>query len=237
MADVEIKYNNATIASLSDSGTEVLETNGTYLTDDIAVEYTKPTPNLQSKTTTPTTSSRTITADSGYDGLSQVTVNAISPIKAAQTYTPTTTNQIIQPGRWLTGAQTIKGDANLVASNIKKDVQIFGVTGSYEGGGGGVEVDTCTINISTMHNSTIWATRIVDNTIVTSIVEPEGSTSYTIQDVVCGSYMYVQTCAYILTGFSSTNGSSHVFENYINTKHMIQVTSASTDTISLWDDD
>lgn len=41
MADVEIKYNNATIASLSDSGTEVLETNGTFLTDDITVEYTK----------------------------------------------------------------------------------------------------------------------------------------------------------------------------------------------------
>lgn len=41
MADVEIKYNNATIASLSDSGTEVLETNSTYLTDDITVEYTK----------------------------------------------------------------------------------------------------------------------------------------------------------------------------------------------------
>ena len=41
MADVEIKYNNSTIASLSDSGTEVLETNGTFLTDDITVEYTK----------------------------------------------------------------------------------------------------------------------------------------------------------------------------------------------------
>ncbi len=41
MADVEIKYNNATIASLNDSGTDVLETNGTYLTDDITVEYTK----------------------------------------------------------------------------------------------------------------------------------------------------------------------------------------------------
>ena len=41
MADVEIKYNNATIASLNDSGTEVLETNGTFLTDDITVEYTK----------------------------------------------------------------------------------------------------------------------------------------------------------------------------------------------------
>jgi len=135
--NVTISYNGDTIASLSDSGTEVLETNGTYLTDDITIDYTKPTPNLQSKTTTPTTSSQTITADSGYDGLSQVTVNAISPTKAAQTYTPTTTNQTIASGRWLTGTQTIKGDANLVADNIKSGVSIFGVTGSYEGSGGG----------------------------------------------------------------------------------------------------
>lgn len=41
MADVDISYNNSVIASLSDSGTEVLETSGTYLTDDITVQYTK----------------------------------------------------------------------------------------------------------------------------------------------------------------------------------------------------
>lgn len=57
--------------------------------------------------------------------------------QAAQTITPTTTDQTIASGKFLTGAQTIKGDANLVAGNIKKDVSIFGVTGAYEGGGGG----------------------------------------------------------------------------------------------------
>lgn len=41
MADIEIKYNNSTIASLSDSGTEVLETSGTFLTDDITIDYVK----------------------------------------------------------------------------------------------------------------------------------------------------------------------------------------------------
>lgn len=40
MADVEIKYNNATIASLNDSGTEVLETDGTLLTGDITIDFT-----------------------------------------------------------------------------------------------------------------------------------------------------------------------------------------------------
>ena len=57
--------------------------------------------------------------------------------QAAQTITPTTTDQTIASGTYLTGAQTISGDANLVAGNIKKNVSIFNVTGTYEGSGGG----------------------------------------------------------------------------------------------------
>ena len=53
--------------------------------------------------------------------------------KAAATYTPTTSDQTIASGQYLTGAQTIQGDANLLAGNIKKDVSIFGVTGTLEG--------------------------------------------------------------------------------------------------------
>lgn len=55
--------------------------------------------------------------------------------KAAQTYTPGTANQTIVSGRYLTGTQTILGDSNLVSSNIKKGVSIFGKTGTYEGSG------------------------------------------------------------------------------------------------------
>ena len=50
--------------------------------------------------------------------------------KAAATITPGTTNQTIAAGTYLTGAQTIAGDADLVAGNIKSGVQIFGVTGN-----------------------------------------------------------------------------------------------------------
>ena len=65
--------------------------------------------------------------------------------KSAQTYTPTTSDQTITSGQYLAGAQTISGDANLVASNIKKDVSIFGVTGTYSGGGG-VSVTQLNVN-------------------------------------------------------------------------------------------
>ena len=100
---------------------------------------------LQSKAVSPSESTQTVSPDSGYDGLSKVTVNAISSTyigsdvtkKNAATYIPKTTDQSIASGQYLSGTQTIKGDANLVAGNIKSGVSIFGVTGTYAGGGSG----------------------------------------------------------------------------------------------------
>lgn len=51
--------------------------------------------------------------------------------KSAATIIPSTTDQIIAAGQYLTGIQTIKGDANLVAANIASGVSIFGVTGTH----------------------------------------------------------------------------------------------------------
>lgn len=131
-------------------------------------------PVLQAKTVSPTTQKQTVTPDSGYDGLSSVTVNAMQTAQqatpsisvsssglitasatqtagyvsagtksatqqlttqAAKTYTPGTSDQTIAAGRYLTGAQTIKGDANLTAANIAQGVSIFGVAGSLKPGG------------------------------------------------------------------------------------------------------
>lgn len=96
---------------------------------------------FQSKTVSPSESAQTIKADNGYDGLSQVTVNAVSRTyvgsgvtkKSAATYTPGTSDQSIASGQYLNGTQTIKGDSNLTAGNIKSGVKIFNVTGSYAG--------------------------------------------------------------------------------------------------------
>ena len=57
----------------------------------------------QTKTVTPSTSKQTISPDAQYNGLTSVTVNAV----------------------------TSAIDSNIVADNIKKDVSILGVTGTY----------------------------------------------------------------------------------------------------------
>lgn len=51
--------------------------------------------------------------------------------KSAATYTPSTSNQAIAAGLYLSGAQTIKGDSNLAEANIRAGKSIFGKAGSF----------------------------------------------------------------------------------------------------------
>lgn len=123
---------------------------------------------------TPTTSQQTITAPSGTDGYSPITVSAVtssidanitsSNIKSGVTIlgvngsvveldgeqiniTPTTSQQVITPTspknaitQATVSAVTSSIDANITAENIKKDVEILGVTGIYEGSGGSTNI-------------------------------------------------------------------------------------------------
>lgn len=82
-------------------------------------------------TTTPTVSAGYVSGATA--STATVALTASVTTKAAATITPGTTNQTIASGTYLTGTQTISGDADLVAGNIKSGVQIFGVTGSYSG--------------------------------------------------------------------------------------------------------
>ncbi len=66
----------------------------------------------------------------GTAGNTKVTLTASVTTKGTATITPGTTDQTITSGTYLTGVQTIKGDSNLVASNIISTATIFGVTGS-----------------------------------------------------------------------------------------------------------
>ena len=133
------------------------------------------------KTVTPSTVSQTAVSGNVYT-TGAITVGAIpsdyvkpTAKKAATTYTPGTSNQTIDSGTYLTGTQTIRGDANLIAENIKSGVSIFGINGTASGaedleteltqqeslisqlssildskasgGSGGGSIETCTVTV------------------------------------------------------------------------------------------
>lgn len=201
---------NITVSAVP-TETKNITANGTYTPSNgkyfssVNVNVVGDAFDIQSKSVTPTESEQIVTPDAGYDGLSSVTVGAISstyvgsgitrksaatitpstsaqiavsegtyvtgnitvaaipnnyvdtsdataaasdiiqnktayikgkkvtgtmPSKGAATITPTTTNQTINAGQYLSGAQTIKGDGNLVPENIISGKSIFGVSGN-----------------------------------------------------------------------------------------------------------
>ena len=83
-----------------------------------------------SKTVSVTPSVTAGYVSSGTAGNSSVSLTASVTTKAAATITPGTSNQTIASGTYLTGTQTISGDADLTSGNIKSGVTIFGVSGS-----------------------------------------------------------------------------------------------------------
>ena len=94
--------------------------------------------NLQAKTgIVPSESSQTITADSGYDGLSSVQINAVSSTyvgsgvtrQQAVTLTPGRESIVVPAGRYLVGDVDVLGDTNLASNNIVNGISLFGVTG------------------------------------------------------------------------------------------------------------
>lgn len=81
------------------------------------------------------TGSKMLSGTVAYKSAGKVTGTIQS--QAAQAITPGTSDKTIASGKYLSGTQTIKGDANLLAENIKNGVSIFGVVGSFAGGSSG----------------------------------------------------------------------------------------------------
>ncbi len=73
----------------------------------------------------------TYTIPTGYHNGSGKVTQALTT-KTAATITPGTTDQTITAGQYLSGTQTIKGDANLVSANIVKGKTIFNVAGTFD---------------------------------------------------------------------------------------------------------
>lgn len=136
--------------------------------------------------------------------------------QAAQTITPGTTDRIIASGTYLTGAQTIKGDANLAANNIKSGVSIFGVAGSYEGSGSGGStggstggsLETCTVNFSgsgvPIDSGLAFCYQTVENGEVATKARENGVTSPV--TVLCGSMLIFTTQGFATTVITVSSG-------------------------------
>ena len=90
--------------------------------------------NLQSRSVSLTsTSATTFSPQSGYDGMSSITV---TPNLYTRSVTPSTSTQTITPPSGYCGLKSVSvsGDSNLISSNIKSGVTIFGVSGSVTAG-------------------------------------------------------------------------------------------------------
>nr|DAO94738.1 MAG TPA: tail protein [Caudoviricetes sp.] len=196
------------------------------------------TAKLQSKTATPSESAQTIKPDSGYDGLSQVTVSGVSTTyvgsgvtkKAATTYTPGTSNQTIAASTYLSGDITIKGDSNLTAGNIKSGVSIFGVSGSYTGSTSSspkLQTKTVTPSASTQ---TVKPDSGYDGL---SQVTVNGNSNLVAGNIKSGVSIFGVTGTYTGSG-SSTSGNNNV-EAYLVTSTSPTVNFKTTSgTIKIW---
>lgn len=96
------------------------------------------------------------------------------PSYQAKTVTPTASQQVVTPdsGKAALSSVTINGDSNLKAQNIKKDVVVFGVTGTLEsGGGGGTQIGVVVNELDTGNKPTnitiasgnLWAHMFYNN--------------------------------------------------------------------------
>ena len=121
-----------TASNLSASGAAVTVPAGYYpnQVSKSVSEATQATPSISVSSSGLITASATQSAGYVTSGTKSATKQLTT--QAAQTITPGTSNKTISSGRYLTGTQTIRGDSNLVASNIKSGVSIFGVTGTAQ---------------------------------------------------------------------------------------------------------
>lgn len=93
---------------------------------------------LQSKTVTPKTTKQTIKPDSGYDGLSQVVVNAMDTVTLqSKSVSPSTSSQTVTPDSGYDGlSQVTVGAIKLQTPNAvtpSTSSQTISPTGSYDG--------------------------------------------------------------------------------------------------------
>ena len=181
-----------TSSNLTASGATVTVPAGYYSTNATksVTTATQATPSISVNTSTGLITA-TATQTAGYVTAGTKSATSQLAFKAATTITPGTTNQTaVSANTYVGGAITVKGDANLVASNIISGKSIFGVVGTASTGGGGntsVEDGLVTGTLTTYTNDRITSIgnyAFANCTNLTSVSFPKVTSigSYTFQD-------------------------------------------------------
>lgn len=118
----------------------VTHDSGYIQADDVTVQHALDTEPNSGKTITPHPTNKQTAATAGNYVLQDIKVDPIpssyvkptNTVSSAATITPGTTSTTYSAGTYLKGGLTITGDSDLVSSNIKDGVFIFGVEGSFK---------------------------------------------------------------------------------------------------------
>lgn len=140
--------------------------------------------------------------------------------QAGKTVTPGTSQQTaVASGRYTTGTVYVAGDSDLVAANIKKGVNIFGVAGTYEGSALDIRASRVLVNDVTISGDTITLRnalyRNTNKVIGFSVGIGAGSREYEVVTHI-SAFIWDDTNWLISFGTRESNGSSYdtVYNSY-----------------------
>lgn len=172
-----VTYKGSTIATVNNN-TKTLKTSGTYMEDDVTLVDVSSGGTYQAKTNiNPTTSSQTITPDSGYDALSSVQINAMP---SGTEGTPTATKGAVSNNS-ISVTPSVTNTAGYIAGGTKTGTAVTVSASELVSGTktittngtdidvtnyASVDVSVSTTTWTTLYDGTLWITSSSPNYIL-----------------------------------------------------------------------